>query len=128
MVGPCGTPLEQARPRAARRRAPEAPPADQRRALRRLPLGTTGRPTPACSRPRWRRRPLRTLAPRRPAAPRQAVVGVEPGERAAAAHWSALGTYVSVLVARASDLPRVREMVEAQLRALDEACSRFRDD
>ena len=50
------------------------------------------------------------------------------GERTAAAHWSALGTYVSVLVARASDLPRVREMVEAQLRALDEACSRFRDD
>jgi thiamine biosynthesis lipoprotein len=46
----------------------------------------------------------------------------------AAAHWDALGTHVSTLVARPDDLPRARDIVEAQLRALDEACSRFRDD
>lgn len=41
---------------------------------------------------------------------------------------SALGTGVRVLVTEPSDLVRVCDAVERELRAIDEACSRFRDD
>jgi thiamine biosynthesis lipoprotein len=45
-----------------------------------------------------------------------------------AATWSALGTSATVLVADPDALPAARREVEAELAAIDLACSRFRDD
>jgi thiamine biosynthesis lipoprotein len=47
---------------------------------------------------------------------------------AAVATWRALGTSAHVVVADAGALAAAREAVEAELAAIDAACSRFRDD
>ena len=46
----------------------------------------------------------------------------------ATASFPALGTTAAVTVLGAAHLPAARALVEDELRAIDEACSRFRDD
>lgn len=50
------------------------------------------------------------------------------GPRYAADRWTALGTYVSLVVADAEKLAAARAACEQILAAIDVACSRFRDD
>lgn len=59
------------------------------------------------------------------ASPATAPARVEPY---AAAQWSALGTYVQLVVAGAEHLPAARAEAERLLAAVDLACSRFRTD
>jgi thiamine biosynthesis lipoprotein len=51
-----------------------------------------------------------------------------PATREASASWQALGTGVQVTVTDAGQLAAAREMLEADLAAVDLACSRFRPD
>jgi thiamine biosynthesis lipoprotein ApbE len=51
-----------------------------------------------------------------------------PGTREASASWQALGTGVQVTVTDGGQLAVAREMLEADLAAVDLACSRFRPD
>jgi FAD:protein FMN transferase len=53
---------------------------------------------------------------------------VRAGGRSAAARWEALGTSVVLKVADPTALERARAIVEHQLAAIDQACSRFRTD
>ena len=46
----------------------------------------------------------------------------------AAARWDALGGWCEVLTLDSADLPAVAELASARVAALDESCSRFRDD
>jgi thiamine biosynthesis lipoprotein len=46
----------------------------------------------------------------------------------ASARWQALGTSAEVFVTDEGELARARQVVEAELEAIDLACSRFRDD
>jgi thiamine biosynthesis lipoprotein ApbE len=51
-----------------------------------------------------------------------------PATREASASWRALGTGVQLIVTDGSQLPAARAMLEADLAAVDLACSRFRPD
>ncbi len=51
-----------------------------------------------------------------------------PGTGEASASWQALGTGAQVTVTDASQLAAARGMLEADLAAIDLACSRFRPD
>jgi thiamine biosynthesis lipoprotein ApbE len=52
----------------------------------------------------------------------------DPQQQEAAASWRALGTLVQLVVAEPSCLPAARALLEADLAAVDLACSRFRAD
>jgi thiamine biosynthesis lipoprotein len=52
----------------------------------------------------------------------------EPGNELATAAWEALGTSVVLRVTAAGALARARAAAEAELAAVDRACSRFRED
>ena len=85
---------------------------------------------PAASSRSRHRRP----APGRPAPPRAAPDARPPGagmrepEALGAADWQALGTQVWLLVTDPGQLAEARRLLEADLDAVDRACSRFRPD
>ncbi|TMK38372.1 MAG: FAD:protein FMN transferase, partial [Actinobacteria bacterium] len=60
--------------------------------------------------------------------PAVAAPGAPPSERVAADRWSALGTEACLLCTQPRALPSARRAVDEELRAIDLACSRFRDD
>jgi FAD:protein FMN transferase len=69
-----------------------------------------------------------------PAADRTDTAAAPPAEQAAptsdygSAAWSALGTYVRMVVADAAALPTAQEAASRLLADIDRTCSRFRDD
>ncbi len=69
-----------------------------------------------------------TATPAGPAAPTGPARPAGPAAPEASASWQALGTGVQVVVTDGSLLTAARGMLEADLAAVDQACSRFRPD